>query len=193
MHPDCPPRDGFIRGQYESVEFIREIPKQSKKALSTTDLLKVVLPQDGTPSLEKESLLRHTERKSKESGEDLVNRDSQLKPATSDEVASEGRKRGKTISFAGSRGAGAKGEAMDDPDAHDDAEMNPVEWIMITRSDPGGSVPRFMVERGVRTFLRRSFLFGLNVEFQDIIRGQERLFAPGTDLATPISASSKHC
>lgn len=148
IHPDCPPRDGFIRGQYESVEFIREIPKKSKKALSTTDLLKIVLPQDGTPPLEKDLLLRDTERKLKESGQELMNGDSQLTPAAADEVASEGRKRGKTISFAGSRGAGAKGEAMDDPDAHDDAEMNPVEWIMITRSDPGGSVPRFMVERG---------------------------------------------
>lgn len=27
-------------------------------------------------------------------------------------------------------------------------EQNSVEWIMITRSDPGGSVPRWMVERG---------------------------------------------
>jgi len=30
----------------------------------------------------------------------------------------------------------------------DDPEINPVEWIMITRSDPGGGIPRFMVERG---------------------------------------------
>jgi hypothetical protein len=29
-----------------------------------------------------------------------------------------------------------------------DPEANPVEWIMITRSDPGGGIPRFMVERG---------------------------------------------
>jgi len=29
-----------------------------------------------------------------------------------------------------------------------DPETNPVEWIMITRSDPGGGIPRFMVERG---------------------------------------------
>jgi hypothetical protein len=29
-----------------------------------------------------------------------------------------------------------------------DPETNPVEWIMVTRSDPGGGVPRFMVERG---------------------------------------------
>lgn len=148
VHPDCPPRDGFIRGQYESVEFIREIPKTSKRALSTTDLLKVDLPRDGTPPPDKELLLRNAEQRLKGSGEELVDGDSQLTPAAADKVASEGRKRGKTISFAGSRGAGAKGEAMDDPDAHDDAEMNPVEWIMITRSDPGGSVPRFMVERG---------------------------------------------
>ena len=144
IHPNCPPRDGFIRGQYESVEFIREIPKKPKKASSTTDLLKIDRPREDTPPLEKE-LLRNAERKLKESGEDLVDGDGQLTPAAAEEVASEGRKRGKTISFAVSRGAGAKGEAMDDPDAHDDAETNPIEWIMITRSDPGGSVPRFMV------------------------------------------------
>ncbi|KAF6222829.1 hypothetical protein HO133_000880 [Letharia lupina] len=147
-HPDCPPRDGFIRGQYESVEFIREIPRKSKKASSTTDLLEVARPREHSPPLEKELLLRNADRKLKESGKELLDGDGQLTPAAADEVAKEGRKRGKTISFAGSRGASAKGEAMDDPDAHDDAELNPVEWIMITRSDPGGSVPRFMVERG---------------------------------------------
>lgn len=30
----------------------------------------------------------------------------------------------------------------------DDPETNPLEWIMVTRSDPGGGIPRFMVERG---------------------------------------------
>ncbi|KAF1986704.1 hypothetical protein K402DRAFT_332028 [Aulographum hederae CBS 113979] len=58
-HPDAPPRDGLVRGQYESVEMIREIPLPSTK----------------------------------------------------------------------------------------DPEENPVEWIMITRSDPGGGIPRFMVDR----------------------------------------------
>lgn len=29
-----------------------------------------------------------------------------------------------------------------------DPEANPVEWLMITRSDPGGGIPKFMVERG---------------------------------------------
>ena len=146
IHPDCPPRDGFIRGQYESVEFIREIPKKSKKASSTTDLSRFVQPREDSPPLEKEILLRNAERKLKES-EEFMSGDG-LTPAAAGEAAKESRKRGKTISFAGSRGASAKGEAMDDPDAHDDAEMNPIEWIMITRSDPGGSVPRFMVERG---------------------------------------------
>ena len=148
IHPDCPPRDGFIRGQYESVEFIREIPRKLKKASSTTNLSKTLQMGDDTPPLEKEIFLRNAERKLKESGKDLMDGDGQLTPAAADEVAREGRRRGKTISFAGSRGPSAKGEAMDDPDAHDDAEMNPVEWVMITRSDPGGSVPRFMVERG---------------------------------------------
>ena len=147
MHPDCPPRDNFIRGQYESIEFIREIPKKSKKASSTTDLLKGSRPREGTPPLGKELLVRGIERRLGESSEELVDEEGQLAPAA-DEVAKESRRRGKTISFAGSRGASAKGEAMDDPDAHDDAEENPVEWVMITRSDPGGSVPRFMVERG---------------------------------------------
>jgi hypothetical protein len=30
-----------------------------------------------------------------------------------------------------------------------EAESNPVEWVMVTRSDPGGGIPRFMVERNV--------------------------------------------
>lgn len=148
IHPDCPARDGFIRGQYESVEFIREIPKKSNKASSTTDLSKVTRPREDTPPLEREMFLRNTERKINESGEESVDGDGQLAPAAADGATGEGRKRGKTISFAGSRGTCAKGEAMDDPDAHDRPEMNAVEWIMITRSDPGGSVPRFMVERG---------------------------------------------
>ncbi len=65
-HPEAPPRTGMVRGFYESIEMIREIPVGS----------------------------------SKENDEE-------------------------------------------------DAERNPVEWIMVTRSDPGGGIPRFMVERSV--------------------------------------------
>lgn len=64
-HPEAPPRNGMVRGYYESIEMIREIP----------------MPAAGTDS--------------------------------------------------------------------DDPETNPVEWIMVTRSDPGGGIPRFMVERNV--------------------------------------------
>ncbi|OSS51099.1 hypothetical protein B5807_04365 [Epicoccum nigrum] len=60
-HPDAPPRNGMVLGQYESIEMIREIPLKG----------------------------------------------------------------------------------------NDDPETNPVEWIMVTRSDPGGGIPRFMVERNV--------------------------------------------
>jgi hypothetical protein len=68
-HPDTPDREGYVKGTYESVELIREIP---------------------------------------------------LHQAPDGET-----------------------EAKDDKH-----ELNPVEWIMVTRSDPGGGIPRFMVERG---------------------------------------------
>ena len=97
--------------------------------------------------LEKEALLRKAEQVVKGSTENLPNGE-HLSPAVTENIVTEGRKRGKTISFAQSRGSNAKGEALDNPHAQDEDEANPVEWIMITRSDPGGSVPRFMVERG---------------------------------------------
>lgn len=95
----------MVRGQYESVEMIREIPLASTKSSSTSDLL------------------QHNRNKS--------------------------RDRGNTIGFAESRGPGAKGENIDRVEHAEgnDPETNPVEWIMITRSDPGGGIPRFMVER----------------------------------------------
>ncbi|KAF2857648.1 hypothetical protein K470DRAFT_260585 [Piedraia hortae CBS 480.64] len=67
-HPDAPSRQGFVRGQYESVELIREIPLHLAK------------------SQEAEEGINH--------------------------------------------------------------ELNPVEWIMVTRSDPGGGIPRFLIDRG---------------------------------------------
>lgn len=58
---------------------------------------------------------------------------------------STSRPRGTTISYAESRGPYAKGEKIDLADVEDGESA--VEWIMITRSDPGGGIPRFMVER----------------------------------------------
>jgi Protein of unknown function (DUF3074) len=107
-HPDTPPRNGMVRGAYESVELIREVPTAPRRSASMTNLL-----------------------------DPGVNR--------SESNRSRSRQRGSTISFAESRGISAKGERIDKID--EDPETNPVEWIMITRSDPGGGIPRFMVER----------------------------------------------
>ncbi|KAK4986222.1 hypothetical protein LTR50_005451 [Elasticomyces elasticus] len=108
-HVDAPERTGYIRGHYESVEMIRELPLNARRSASTTNLLD--LPQS----------------------------------------PDRGRTRGSTIGFAESRGPSAKGERLDrheEPGRANDPELNPVEWIMVTRSDPGGGIPRFMVERG---------------------------------------------
>ncbi|WPH01353.1 Hypothetical protein R9X50_00419500 [Acrodontium crateriforme] len=81
MHPDAPERSGYVRGQYESVEMIREIPLHKVKSKRKVD------------------------------------------------------------------SATTNGEDPSNCESHD-IELNPVEWIMITRSDPGGGLPRFLVERG---------------------------------------------
>jgi hypothetical protein len=66
-------------------------------------------------------------------------------PRRSRRSRSMSRPRGTTISYAESRGPYAKGENIDR--AGDEDGESAVEWIMITRSDPGGGIPRFMVER----------------------------------------------
>ncbi|KAL8863615.1 MAG: hypothetical protein Q9178_000297 [Gyalolechia marmorata] len=158
IHPDCPPRDGFIRGQYESVEFIREIPikpdkPSPRKSSSTTDLQRL-RHSNTAPLVEQAALTRSAQRTLDRGGcgeEMLASMDAEGHvPLAKDILVQEGRKRGNTISFAESRGARAKGQEMDNPleEADDIVEQNPVEWIMVTRSDPGGSVPRFLVERG---------------------------------------------
>ncbi|KAL9578519.1 MAG: hypothetical protein Q9212_005667 [Teloschistes hypoglaucus] len=152
-HPECPPRDGFTRGQYESVEFIREIPIKPTKSSSTSDLLRLRYASPEA-SIEEDRLVQSAQRSLDEGGSSVemlasMGTESHLSLAK-DVLVQEGRKRGKTISFAESRGERAKGEVLDTPheEFDDPAEQNPVEWIMVTRSDPGGNVPRFMVERG---------------------------------------------
>ena len=157
-HSDCPQRDGFVRGQYESVEFIREIPVRPKKTLSAIDLA----TWSHLPSQTEEIHLEPTNQEQLTSVHNLnINSQAEtdvkdqrteaglLSPSATEIDSNTGRPRGKTISFAESRGVSAKGESLDlHPNEGKNAEMNPVEWIMVTRSDPGGSVPRFMVERG---------------------------------------------
>ena len=148
-HPQCPPRDGFVRGQYESVEFIREIPRNKpRKSLSATDLRRVVKDGDGVSLTDKEAMIRSAKQRSKDSAESLPI-ENHMSLFAKDGTLKEGRQRGKTISFAGSRGTSAKGEKVDTQTSEEDEDdMNPVEWVMITRSDPGGGIPRFMVDRG---------------------------------------------
>lgn len=132
IHPECPQRSGYIRGQYESVEFIREIriEKPLRRTRSSIDFGNeeaVAAARRKSPEeLNKEALVRSA-------------RSAAMSSSVSDEGDGEGRKRGKTIRFAGEQ------ESEDDED--DDYEVM-VEWLMVTRSDPGGSVPRFMVEKG---------------------------------------------
>ncbi|KFY79617.1 hypothetical protein V498_08931 [Pseudogymnoascus sp. VKM F-4517 (FW-2822)] len=163
MHPETPVRDGFIRGQYQSVELIREVPviPSRTKSASMTDL--AVGGQLKTPQMERKraesqatNLNRSAVLRNANTSHPPENGISAAAPAAAVQPAvqtpparsssEDSRRRGHTISFAGSRGTDAKGEYHDIP--ADDPERNPVEWIMLTRSDPGGSVPRFMVERG---------------------------------------------
>ncbi|KAH7041119.1 uncharacterized protein B0I36DRAFT_358317 [Microdochium trichocladiopsis] len=124
VHPECPQRSGYIRGYYESVEFIREIKvnRPLRRTQSSTD----TRPKSGEPNLAAEAAKAALEGSAAKEGE-------------------SGRPRGKTIAFAG-----ADGSEHPEKDAmqEDDDSNTMIEWLMVTRSDPGGSVPRFMVEKG---------------------------------------------
>lgn len=155
LHPDCPPRDGFIRGQYESIEFIREIPLRPKRTSSSTQLQDHgrARASSSSPNRTNPPNLTHNfsnKEKEDEQRTENVQDETSSRPALNHLLSTRSRKRGRTISFAESRGSRAKGEAVDtmQDDSDDMSETNPVEWIMVTRSNPGGSVPRFLVERG---------------------------------------------
>lgn len=124
-HPECPPRQGYIRGQYESVEFIREIrvEKPLRKTRSSIDL-----PKD-----ESAASIRNAENIGREAA---IRSARQAAESASKEEG--GRKRGKTIGIAD----------IGEDREHDENYETMIEWLMVTRSDPGGSVPRFMIERG---------------------------------------------
>ncbi|KAL2822506.1 hypothetical protein BJX63DRAFT_122304 [Aspergillus granulosus] len=88
VHPDVPDAQDYIRGEYESVEMIREI---------------------------------------------LVDR---------------GEREGSS-SASGSGSGSSSGEGSNATDTERaQEELNPVEWIMVTRSDPRGTIPRWVVEKG---------------------------------------------
>lgn len=98
-HPNVPHKHGYTRGDYESVELIREIPKQGSGSSSSS-------VSSGKKS------------------------DTKQKEDSSDQSKSQSP------------------DAEADGALHEDEEMNPVEWIMVTRSDPGGNIPKWMVNKG---------------------------------------------
>ncbi|KAI1124344.1 hypothetical protein F5Y10DRAFT_31447 [Nemania abortiva] len=107
-HPECPERQGFIRGCYESVEFIREIKVdnslQRAQSRDTTS-------GDPSPSVANDS-------------HDASEKSSVSSPPDKDRDD-------------GPQGTGRENQEGD----------SVIEWTMITRSDPGGSVPRFIIEK----------------------------------------------
>jgi hypothetical protein len=148
-HPKTQPGDGFIRGQYESVEFIREIPRKLKTSHSTLNLNEIEHKYHHGHSLEQDLLIKEAERHPiphHASPEDFDRHHLRVNTSgpgpNSREASPLGRKRSHTVNVARSPSRAADGHDDYDP------EENPVEWIMVTRSDPGGSVPRFLVERG---------------------------------------------
>ncbi|KAF7164624.1 hypothetical protein CNMCM6106_001076 [Aspergillus hiratsukae] len=127
-HPDAPPKQGYIRGQYESVEFIREIPV-NKPPVQDVPLEKAV-----SPARSEDNLLRQG------SADPAAQ-----KEATGDKV---GRPRGKTESAVLEKRDKETVKNIHHLDRDDEEDPWPVEWIMVTRSDPGGNIPRWMVEKG---------------------------------------------
>ncbi|KAI1335480.1 hypothetical protein F5Y15DRAFT_397464 [Xylariaceae sp. FL0016] len=127
VHPECPQRQGIIRGQYESVEFIREIKigRPPRKARSSTDLF-----SDDAAAAAKHVV--------EELGKEAVMRLAHQAAAAPSRGEDQGRPRGRTISHGG----------VEDNQLKDDDCKTMIEWLMVTRSDPGGNVPRFLIERG---------------------------------------------
>lgn len=154
-HPEAQPRAGYIRGQYESVEFIREVPRRSADSASGDDLQKR-RQTDHSSSLEKDVLRRNAEKgqslslqhenRSTESLDEKRRVQFSESDSHSREMSPNSRKRAQTVGLPESSTHLHSGQDLHSE--HYDPEENPIEWIMITRSDPGGSVPRFMVERG---------------------------------------------
>ncbi|RHZ59732.1 uncharacterized protein CDV56_107187 [Aspergillus thermomutatus] len=128
-HPDAPPRQGYIRGQYESVEFIREIPVDKPSVQDVPHGTAV------SPARSEDNLLRQG------ASADPAGQ----KGAVDDKV---GRTRGKMESAVLEKRDEETAKHNDDLDRNDEEDPWPVEWIMVTRSDPGGNIPRWMVEKG---------------------------------------------
>lgn len=145
-HPATPAgKDGMIRGSYESVEFIREVPRASMKPQSIIDLSHT-RNIAASETLDRTAILRNAERKTHPFPLEHANK-------SQEDISDSHQRTGRSASSSPGR---KRSVTVDEPVHHHghgtsdefESEENPVEWIMVTRSDPGGSVPRFMVERG---------------------------------------------
>ncbi|KAM0176318.1 hypothetical protein ACHAPF_004968 [Botrytis cinerea] len=135
QHPDAPPRDGYIRGNYESVEFIREIPIKKlppKRSASTSDLTKGHARDRSASNLGKEAVLRNAHQK----------HDSSTTEEEREKIRKQASRSESNLALVETE------EKTPAPSEDDEWEQNPIEWIMVTRSDPGGGIPRFMIDRG---------------------------------------------
>ncbi|KAM0284816.1 hypothetical protein ACHAQH_001737 [Verticillium albo-atrum] len=130
-HPECPPRQGYIRGQYESVEIIREVasdkPGTIKRARSSIDV--------GAEGSQQRQAV----------AEDM-SKEAVLRAANKIASHEESRNRGLSVDSAPARDDA--GHHMDAIEEEEEDAPTTIEWLMVTRSDPGGNVPRFMIERG---------------------------------------------
>ncbi|KAK6207535.1 hypothetical protein QIS74_12616 [Colletotrichum tabaci] len=127
VHPECAERQGYIRGQYESVEIIREIPSD-KPAAITRARSSIDLSQEGA---------KERQAVAESMGKEAVLR------AAKKAADGDGRHRGTSVDSAPARNDAAHtGEGLEDEGTRS------IEWLMVTRSDPGGNVPRFLIDRG---------------------------------------------
>ena len=135
VHPDLASYDGYLRGQYESVEFIREVlPARDDKVQGSGKSAKSVTWSDT-------NLVQHEEQDSQ--------KDKKSPPRVSTESTTPEKRDDKSDG------------TVDD----DETNPYPVEWIMITRSDPGGSIPRWIIEKGTP-----KSIWGDTVKFLDWAR-----------------------
>ncbi|KAH0563541.1 hypothetical protein GP486_001897 [Trichoglossum hirsutum] len=160
VHPNCPPREGFIRGQYESIEFIREIPLKQRSGSSSPNSPRKGRSRANSAATGGGAATRNTRKMNtfpvhSEASSNSLGGGSPRIGANANGTADGGAQEKKVSLGEPSREIVEREQAnihkkdnKNDSDAEDEFETNPVEWVMITRSDPGGSVPRWMVERG---------------------------------------------
>lgn len=120
VHPECPARQGFVRGSYESVELIREIQVGNT-------------PNGTRPS------------------KNVTNNDSSSSITNSSDHNADSEEEGPSV----------------------------IEWTMITRSDPGGSVPRFMIEKktpeGIANDANKFIQWISSETFESLLNGNSEL------------------